>query len=132
MPMQAILRRLLDRLDAVAERHDEVGDTEVREAMSAAVLDGFLRPVPGFVLPDRYAMFSDDGDRSVRQALAEFLPAAGRHAAEAGLASFHERLSAFQDGDVRSAAGSFFDDYFGWANPKDYDADGAVDSWPDT
>ena len=45
-PVKPILCRLLDRLDAIAERHDEVGDTDVREAMSAAVLDGFLRPVP--------------------------------------------------------------------------------------
>lgn len=130
--MRTILRRLLDRLDAIGEQHEEVGDTDVREAMSAAVFDGFLRPLPGFEPPDRYAMFSVEGDQLVRQALAEFLPAAKQHAAEARLASFHQRLSAFQDGDLQSAAGSYFDDYFGWANPKDYDAEGAVVSRPDT
>jgi hypothetical protein len=49
--MQAILRRLLDRLDAIAEQHGEVGDTAVREAMSGAVFDGFLRPISAFALP---------------------------------------------------------------------------------
>src|SRR5581483_11658054 len=116
--MQAILRRLLDRLDAIAEEHEEVGDTDIREAMSAAVFDGVLRPVPGVELPDRYAMVSDYGDRLVLQALAEFLPAANQYVAEARLASFHQRLSAFQDGDLQSAAGSYYDDDFGWANPK--------------
>jgi AcrR family transcriptional regulator len=130
--MHAILRRLLDRLDAIAEQHEEVGDTDVREAMSVTVFDGFLRPVPGFELTDRYAMFSDEGDQLVHQALAEFLPAVNQHAAEAGLTSFHQRLSAFQDGELQSTAGSYFDDYFGWANPKDYDAEGAVVSRPDT
>lgn len=48
--MQAILRRLLDRLDAIAEQHEEVGDSDVREAMSAAVFHGFLRPAPGAVI----------------------------------------------------------------------------------
>ena len=124
--MQAILRRLLDRLDSIAEQHDEVGDTDVREAMSAAVFNGFLRPIPGFVLPAQYTMFSDEGDRLVYQALAEFMPAANDHATASGLASFHERLSAFQDGEVRSRVGTYYDDYFGWANPADYDASGTV------
>jgi hypothetical protein len=124
--MQELLRQLLDRLDAIAKLHEEVGDTDVREAMSDAVFDGFLRPVAGFVLPNRYAMFSEDGDRLVGQALAGFLPAANRSAAESGLSSFHQRLSAFQDGTVQSADGSYYDDYFGWANPEDYDASSTV------
>ena len=124
--MQAVLRRLLDRLDAIAEQHDEVGDTDVREAMSEAVFDGFLRPVPTFALPDRFAMFSKEGDRLVKQALAEFLPAAIQSAEVSVLNSFHQRPSAFQDGDVQSDGGSYYDDYSGWANPEDYDASGAA------
>ena len=123
--MQAILRRLLDRLDAIAEQHDEVFEPVVRRAMSAAVFDGFLRATPGFDLPERFAMSSEEGARQVRQALAEFLTAAGRAAAASALGSFHERLSAFQDTAVRSAAGTDYGDYFGWANPHDYDAEGA-------
>jgi hypothetical protein len=124
--MQAILRRLLDRLDAIAEQHGEVSDTAVRYAMSDAVFDGFLRPISGFALPDRYAMFSDEGDLLVKRALAEFLPAANHRAAEAGLSTFHERLCALEDWDVLSAGGSYFDDYLGWAEPEDYDASGAL------
>ena len=124
--MQEILRRLLDRLDAIAEQHGEVSDTAVRDVISEAVFDGFLRPSFGFALPDRYAMFSEEGDRLVKRALAEFLPAANHSAAEAGLSTFHERLSALQDIDVPSAGGSYYDDYLGWADPEDYDASGAV------
>ena len=124
--MQPILRRLLDRLDVIAEQHGEVSDTAVRDAISEAVFDGFLRPSSGFALPDRYAMFSEEGDLLVKRALAEFLPAANHSAAEAGLSTFHERLSVLQDDDVRSAGGSYLDDYLGWANPEDYDALGAT------
>ena len=123
--MRVILRRLLDRLDAIAEQHGEVSDTAVRDVISEAVFDGFLRPSSGFVLPDRYAMFSEEGDLLVKRALAEFLPAANHSAADAGLSTFHERLSVLQDDDVRSAGGSYLDDYLGWANPEDYDALGA-------
>jgi hypothetical protein len=52
-------------------------------------LDGFLRPISTFALPDRYAMFSDEGDLLVKGALAEFLPAANHSAAEASLSTFH-------------------------------------------
>jgi hypothetical protein len=124
--MRAILRRLLDRLDAIAEQHGEVGDTAVREAISDAVFDGFLRPISAFALPDRYAMFSEEGDLLVKRALGEFPQAAKHSAAEAGLSTFHERLSALQDVEVRSAGGSYFDDYLGWADPEDYDASGAL------
>jgi hypothetical protein len=124
--MEVTLRLLLNRLDTIAKEHEEVGDTDVRESMSNAVFNGFLRPRSDFELPDSYAMFSEQGDQLVRQAIAEFLPAARRFAVENGLASFHDRLSAFQNGAVQSTAGSNFDDYFGWANPDDYDASGAA------
>jgi hypothetical protein len=125
--MQTILRRLLDRLDAIAEQHDEVGsDILVAVAMTTAVFDGFIRPVPDFVLPVQYVMYSDEGDRLVNQALAEFIPAANDRAASLGLASFHDRLCMFQDGDVRSSRGKYYDDYFGWFNPELYDASGGL------
>jgi hypothetical protein len=94
--------------------------------MSEAVFDGFLRPISAFALSHRYAMFSEEDDLLVKRALAEFLPAANHSAAEAELSTFHERLSALQDVEVRSAGGSYFDDYLGWTNPEDYDASGGV------
>jgi hypothetical protein len=85
--MEVTLRRLLNRLDTIAEEHEEVGDTDVRESMSITVFNGFLRPTSDFELPDSYAMFSEQGDQLVRQALAEFLSAARRYAVENGLAA---------------------------------------------
>ncbi len=57
-PMQTILRRLLDRLDAIAEQDDEFGGGNIFAAvgMTNAVFDGFLRPVPDFALPVQYCM----------------------------------------------------------------------------
>src|SRR5688572_188970 len=124
--MQAILLRLLDRLDAIAEQHGEVSDTAVRDVISEAVFDGFLRPSSGFALPDRYAMFSEEGDLLVKRAIAQFPPAANYRAAEAAPSTVPDRLPGLQDIDVRSAGGSYVDDYLGWADPEDYDASGAV------
>jgi hypothetical protein len=122
--MKQLLRRLLNRLERVAESHPEVFDTDVREAMFGAVFDGFVRPRPGFALPDDYAMFSPEGNRAVRDALAEYVESANNDAAEAGLTGFHARLAAFQDGEVVSRGGSYYDDFFGWADPNQFDRDG--------
>jgi Leucine Rich repeat len=130
-PMQTILRRLLDRLDAIAEQHDELGELFTSVAMTAAVFDGFLRPVPDFALPVQFVMWSDEGDRLVHQALAEFLPAANECAATSGLTSFRERLSAFQDDNVQSATGKYYDHYFGRCDPELFDASGNEISQPD-
>ncbi len=42
--------------------------------MDDAVFDGFIKPKSGYVLPDKFAMLSDDGNRLAREALAWFLP----------------------------------------------------------
>jgi hypothetical protein len=60
--MQEILRRLLDRLDRLAMQNLDVFEPDVYKAMSAAVFDGFLRRSDGFILPERYAMDSQEGD----------------------------------------------------------------------
>ena len=71
--------------------------------MGEAAFAGFVRPVPGYVLPDRFAMFTPEADRKVRDALAWFLPAACDAAERAGLDTFRKRLDAFQNLKVRTA-----------------------------
>src|SRR5712692_9697287 len=67
--MDAVLLELLHRLEAIGDEHEELFDSDVREAMDAAVFYGFILPKTGYVLPDKFAMFSDEGDRLVRQTL---------------------------------------------------------------
>ena len=113
--MERALRQLLDDLDEVAAMHEEVGDTAVREAMCEAVHHLLLVPARGYVLPDGYAMFSEEGDRAVKRALARFFAHPEAAALASGPSTPDERLAAFQDEAVRSAKGSFYDDYFGYA-----------------
>lgn len=53
--MQAILRRLLDRLDAIAEQHGEVGDTAVRDAVPGANLGMWVESFE----PNRWILVRD-------------------------------------------------------------------------
>lgn len=122
--MQSLLRNLLNRLDTIAEDHEEIGDTDVREAMLDAVFDGFVRPVTDYLPPADYGMSSDGANRAIHEALAWFISAANSRAEVLGLSSFNPRLAAFQDEEVRSDRGSYFDDYFGWINPAQFDESG--------
>jgi hypothetical protein len=124
--MEAILLELLHRLEAIEDVHPEVGDSDVREAMSRAMFAGFIRPQPGYVLPGSFAMFTPEGDRQVREALAWFVPAANAAAERAGLVTFHQRLAAFQNGKVRTARTNDTEGYFGWAPPEQYDESGRL------
>jgi hypothetical protein len=122
-----VLTQLLKRLITVEEAHGEVGDTEVRWRMDDAVHHGFLIPTPDYRLPDEFAMFSPEGNRAVRDALAWFLPAATSAAAAEGLGTFHERLAAFQNLDVTVGPQRVcYNDFFGWADPARYDESGNV------
>jgi hypothetical protein len=58
------LKELVRGLDRIFEKHDEVGDTDVRERMFVAILNGFIKPVTAYKMPAQFGMFSDQGNRS--------------------------------------------------------------------
>ena len=114
--MKKALRQLINTLDKVFETHEEVGDTAVREAMYDAIHKSFIKPVKGYTLPDEFEMFSPEGNKKVRAALAKYLAHPDVAAAAKKLKTPKERLDAFQDADVESAEGNSYDEYFGYAD----------------
>ena len=64
--MKELLRRLLEDLETIEEEHEEVGDTAVREALRAALHEGFINPKPGFVLGDDFEMYTAKGNMPFR------------------------------------------------------------------
>jgi hypothetical protein len=94
--------------------------------MDDAAFHRFIKPKLEYVLPERFAMFSDEGDRLVREALAWFLPAVREAAGRVGLDTFHKRLAAFQNLAVRTARQNDYSDFFGWSNPELFDEAGKV------
>lgn len=124
MAMESVLLELLHRLETIGERHEELFDSEVRESMDQAVGAGFINPEASYGLPETFGMNSDDGNRSVREALAWFLVAASNAAAADRLDTFHKRLAAFQNHEVRTSQLNDFSDFFGWANLDHFDEAG--------
>ncbi len=71
-------------------------------------------------------MRSRKGDEEVHDALETFLDDARPLAIERGLATFHQRLAAIQDGTVVTDGGNDFDEFFGTSNPTFFGIDGTV------
>ena len=126
--MERILLELLCQLERLGEAHGELYDTEVRERMGDAVMEGYVRRSPQYLLPDQFGMNSAAGDARVREALAAYIERANGLAEEIGLTTFHARLAAFQDPAVRtpSDAAVDYDDLFGHTPPEWYDEAGNV------
>lgn len=128
--MEQILLELLVRLEAVGDQDESLFDTVVREKMGDAVFFGFIKPRPGFVLPDDYGM-PEEGNRAIEAALGAYIKGARALAPAAGLDTFHKRLAAFQNAAVRTAEQkNDFGDFFGWSNPGQFDEAGNVRQRP--
>jgi hypothetical protein len=83
--------------------------------MYDAVHKSFIVPQAGYRLPDHFGMFSDDGNRKVRAALARFLTLPDLLTAAKQLQTPAKRLDAFRDPEVESSEGTTQDEYFGYA-----------------
>lgn len=125
--MKDVLRTLLNALDVIGQSHEEIYDTVCREKMGDVIFNLFIRPESGYVASDDFGLYDTTANLAVKKALIEYTIAANRRAAELGIDTFHSRMAAFQDEDVRSdVEKNYFDDFFGWMNPDDFDEDGVV------
>lgn len=124
--MNELLRHLLESLETIANQHPELFDSDVREAMSDAVVDGFVRGRGIEAVPDSFAMFSVEADAWVRKVIEEYVVSANRIASEVGLKSFPDRLAAVQNPKVRTSFGSDYEDFLGHSPADCFDSVGNV------
>lgn len=126
--MEAILFELLSRLERLGEAHEELYDSEAREEIGNIIMDGFIRRKPEFAIPTRLGMLSDAADAEVRQALRSYIENANILAQELGLTSFHARLAAIQNRNVRTnpTTAADYEELFGHTPPECYDEAGNV------
>ena len=126
--MESLLLELLRRLERLGDIHEELYDSEAREQIGGLVMEGFVRRTPGFSMPKRLGMLSEQADSELRQTLSEYIEAANKLADEIGLSSFHARLAAFQNRAVRSnpSIDVDYEELFGHTPPEWYDEAGNV------
>ena len=124
--MKTILKKLLDSLDEIADRHEELFDSNVRQSMSNAIMEGFIRQKKDYQLPSDFGMFSREGNDDIRHAIDEFIAAANKKADELKINTFHGRLDAVQDSSVRSIEGNDYDEFLGHSPSNFFDEAGNV------
>ncbi len=126
--MEQLLLELLSQLEAIGEIHGELYDSEVREKMGEAVMEGYVRNSSGYRPPDHFGMYSVEADAAVREALLAYIVTANSLADRIGLTSFKVRLAAFQNPAVRTSSSvqCYYDDMFGHTPPEWYDEGGNV------
>jgi hypothetical protein len=121
--MRGILLRLFQELEQVGAEHEELYDTEVRNAMGSTVFRGFLKP-DGKPLPPMTYLDDEAANQQVMHALRNYIDAANERARQLGLVKFKDRLAAFQNCSVITEEGNTTDDFFGYYNPAAYDDEG--------
>jgi hypothetical protein len=124
--MEELLRQLLNQLEQIGDQHEELYDSDCRERMSDAVMDGFVRDTKDFLLTDDFGLYSPTANRAVKDALRHYIESARLKATELGLAAFRDRLAAFQNPTVESDERNFYDDFFGHSDPEAFDTAGNV------
>jgi hypothetical protein len=124
--LEKLLAQLLDRLEIIAENHGELLDSEVREAIGVAVMDGFVRGHGTGNMPAVFGMLSAEANQEVRYALIKYINDANLTASLQGITSFRDRLRAFQNINVANSEGNTYDDFFGHTPDEFYDDYGNV------
>ena len=95
--------------------------------MGDAIVYLFLKPDTDYVVPDEFGLCDAAANLDVKAALVAYTTAAKKAASEHDINSFHERLAAFQNAEVESNdERNYYDDCFGWMNPKNFDKAGNV------
>lgn len=123
MALEDQLLRMLIQLEIVSEENEEIFDTVCRDLMGLAIMDGFVRGRGTEVVPEDLGLYSDEANERVAKILVQFIVDAN---AAALAMPFRDRLNAFQNSDLKSSGGNYFDDFFGYTRPEFYDADGNV------
>ncbi|MBM83650.1 MAG: hypothetical protein CMJ78_24085 [Planctomycetaceae bacterium] len=124
--MEPILLELLRALKAIGDAHEELYDTEVRECIGIAIMEGFVRAKPDYLVPVDLGLADTAANGCVREAITNYITVANAIAAEMQITTFHDRLAAFQNGLVRVNQGRDYEDFFGHTPPEWYDTDGNV------
>jgi hypothetical protein len=109
------LATLLNRLEEIAEKHEELYDTECREKMSEALFTAFVYKKDGYVLATDFAFYEVEGNKEVSEAISQYIEVM-EPLTEAS--TEEERMDMIEDYGVESNDGQTFDDFFGEVGRK--------------
>ncbi|QTL36561.1 hypothetical protein [Pseudoalteromonas viridis] len=110
------IKDLFEELSIIAETHDELHDTDVRESLHMVLNYFFVWGKEANQLPISYGMFSEEGDIEVAKAINKFLDNAATCTDLFDIAIGKERLKLLQDSSIQVANGLQYDEFIGHAD----------------
>lgn len=112
MDFESVYAEYLNALEAIAEHHHELTDTDVRERLREVINYYF---VWGHDLdaqfPQKYAMFSVEADQQVARATRTFIESAQQIAIDIEVGD--ERNYLLENFDIETECGVYFDEFIG-------------------
>lgn len=100
-------------LEDSSERHHELMDSDVREALHLTLNYYFIWGNDDSILPKLYGMFSAQGDRHIADTVRKFLADSAIKAMQATSPVGMPRLQFLQDRTIRTRAGRQYDEFIG-------------------
>lgn len=105
---------LFGELERIASEHEEMTDTDVREALHLTLNYYFVWGKPRSRFPRSFGMFSAEGDRRIGKAIRKFLDMVDELDEVAAIPVGQARLDFLQQPDVRTASGMQYDEFIGY------------------
>jgi|GEM_PF-2954981 len=117
--VQKVLKKLLDRLEIIAQEDDEVYEMESKMALSDAIVKGFIFDNPEYTLPNHFGLESDELNLEIKNALQEYIEAMSSLVKNYSLDDEDKRWDTFQDMDVESDGEQDVEEFFDWIEDLD-------------
>jgi hypothetical protein len=112
MDFETVYLNFLNTLEEIAETHDELTDTDVRERLRVTINYYFVwNNALDATFPQKYAMFSAEGDALIAQATRTFIEQAQQ--ATVHVAVGNPRNDLLENSDVETTQGESFDAFIG-------------------
>lgn len=110
--MRRIILEFLRELREIERRYGQIADTDVREALHEAIMEGYVERRENFSLPPSFEMLSERGDALVRGAVGRFLDAANEESERLGCPEPRDRLLLLRRAEVpRPERTGSYDDF---------------------
>jgi hypothetical protein len=107
-------KQFLSELEQISDEHDEVTDTDVRQRLRAVINYYFVWGLPiADDFPKRYALFSEQGDSRVYQAVHKFIVEAVAAAEQEGLSQGEARHKALENEDATTERFASYGEFLG-------------------
>ena len=107
------LAALLEYLEDIANEHEKIYETDVRERLWAFLEARFIQLDKDLSVPTEFGMFSPEGNEGIREAFARNAESLDTIIEIFSLDTDEKRMTTFTNPKLTTPSGKYLDDFFG-------------------